>query len=77
VEEELSEREMLGAILGSVQYAHVKLDQILDIFGDDAKRKKTKLTAEFWRRDAELRAEVDRMLAILKREREQKQQAAG
>jgi hypothetical protein len=42
-----------------------------------AKRKKTKLTAEFWRRDAELRAEVDRMLAILKREREQKQQAAG
>jgi hypothetical protein len=35
VEEELSEREMLGAILGSVQYAHVKLDQILDIFGDD------------------------------------------
>jgi hypothetical protein len=42
-----------------------------------AKRKKTKLTAEFWRRDAELRAEVDRMLAILEREHEQKQQAAG
>ncbi len=37
-----------------------------------AKRKKTKLTAEFWRRDAELRAEIDRMLEILRREREQK-----
>ncbi|HEX5246271.1 MAG TPA: hypothetical protein VFW41_03990 [Gaiellaceae bacterium] len=42
-----------------------------------AKKKKTKLTAEFWRRDAEQRAEVDRMIAILKKEREQKQQSAG
>jgi hypothetical protein len=37
-----------------------------------AKPKKTKLTAEFWRRDAELRAEIDRMLEILRREREHK-----
>jgi len=41
------------------------------------KRKKTKLTAEFWRRDAEQRANADRILAILRQEREQKQQAAG
>jgi hypothetical protein len=44
-----------------------------------AKRKKTKLTAEFWRKDAELRAEIQRMLGILERERErereQRQQA--
>jgi hypothetical protein len=42
-----------------------------------AKRKKTKLTAEFWRRDAEQRANADRILAILRKEREQKHQAAG
>ncbi|HET8893297.1 MAG TPA: hypothetical protein VFM96_04290 [Gaiellaceae bacterium] len=39
-----------------------------------AKRKKTKLTAEFWRRDAEQRANAERILQILRREREQKQQ---
>jgi hypothetical protein len=38
------------------------------------KRKKTKLTAEFWRKDAELRAEIQRMVGIL--EREQRQQRA-
>jgi hypothetical protein len=38
-----------------------------------AKRKKTKLTAEFWRKDAELRAEIDRMLEILRREREERE----
>ncbi|MFL5959100.1 MAG: hypothetical protein ACJ75G_02375 [Gaiellaceae bacterium] len=42
-----------------------------------AKRKKTTpLTAEFWRKDAELRARIDRMLEILKKEREQKQSPA-
>jgi hypothetical protein len=42
-----------------------------------AKRKKTKLTAEFWRRDAEQRANADRIIAILRKEREQKHQSAG
>jgi len=37
-----------------------------------AKRKKTKLTAEFWRKDAEQRANADRILVILREEREQK-----
>jgi hypothetical protein len=40
-----------------------------------AKRKKTTLTPEFWRKDAELRARIDRMLEILRRERERKQAA--
>jgi hypothetical protein len=35
VAEELTEREMLEAILGSAQYAHVKLDQILYLLGED------------------------------------------
>ena len=39
-----------------------------------AKREKTKLTAEFWRKDAEQRANAERILEILRREREQKQQ---
>ena len=34
--------------------------------------KKTKLTADFWRRDAEQRANADRILAILREERGQK-----
>jgi DNA-binding winged helix-turn-helix (wHTH) protein len=43
-----------------------------------AKRKKTKLTAEFWRGDAEQRANVDRIIAILRRQLGQlKQQSAG
>jgi hypothetical protein len=42
-----------------------------------AKRKKTKLTAEFWRKDAEQRANAERILEIRRREREQKKQAAG
>jgi hypothetical protein len=33
--DELEDREMLPAILTSLQYAHVKLDQILYILGDD------------------------------------------
>jgi hypothetical protein len=33
-------------------------------------KKKTKLTAEFWRRDAEQRANADRILALLRKERE-------
>jgi hypothetical protein len=33
-------------------------------------KKKTKLTAEFWRRDAQQRANADRILAILRKERE-------
>lgn len=33
--EEPTDREALLAILMSVQYAHVKLDWMLDIFGDD------------------------------------------
>jgi hypothetical protein len=40
-----------------------------------AKRKKTKLTAEFWRKDAEQRANAERILAILREEREQKKLA--
>jgi hypothetical protein len=36
------------------------------------KKKTTKLTAEFWRKDAEQRANADRILEILRREREQK-----
>jgi hypothetical protein len=39
------------------------------------KKKKTKLTPEFWRRDAEQRANADRILAILRKEREQKKLA--
>ena len=35
-------------------------------------KKKTKLTAELWRRDAEQRANADRILAILRKERETK-----
>jgi len=70
--EELTEREMLEAILGSVQYAHVKLDHIRTYWKRMVKRKKTRLTAEFLRKDAELRAEIDRMLEILRREREER-----
>jgi hypothetical protein len=40
-----------------------------------AKRKKTKLTADFWRRDAEQRANADRILEIRRKEREQKKLA--
>jgi hypothetical protein len=32
---EFTDRELLDAILTSCQYVHVKLDQILEIFGDD------------------------------------------
>jgi hypothetical protein len=39
-----------------------------------AKKKTTKLTPEFWRRDAEQRAEAARILEILRREREQEQE---
>jgi hypothetical protein len=42
-----------------------------------AKKKKTKLTAEFWRRDAEQRANADRILEIRRREREAKQSSPG
>ncbi|MGH3050796.1 MAG: hypothetical protein ACRDLK_11610 [Gaiellaceae bacterium] len=42
-----------------------------------AKRKKTKLTADFWRRDAEQRANAERILEIRRKEREQKQQQQG
>jgi len=35
-----------------------------------AKKKTTKLTAEFWRKDAEQRANADRILEILRQERE-------
>ena len=41
-----------------------------------ANKKKTKLTAEFWRRDAEQRANADRILEVLRKERESKQSAA-
>ena len=37
-----------------------------------AKRKKTKLTAEFWRKDTEQRANADRILGIRRKEREAK-----
>jgi len=40
------------------------------------KRKKTKLTAEFWRRDAEQRANAERILEILRKQRERKQLSA-
>ncbi|MGH2934343.1 MAG: hypothetical protein ACRDL2_07500 [Gaiellaceae bacterium] len=33
--DEFSERDMLDAVLTSIQYVHVKLDHILDILGDD------------------------------------------
>lgn len=39
------------------------------------KKKTTKLTAEFWRKDAEQRANADRILESLRREREQKRLA--
>jgi hypothetical protein len=39
------------------------------------KKKKTKLTAEFWRKDAEQRANADRLLELLRQEREQKKLA--
>jgi hypothetical protein len=38
--------------------------------------KKTKLTAEFWRRDTEQRANADRILAILRKEREGRRDAS-
>jgi hypothetical protein len=41
-----------------------------------AKRKKTKLTPEFWRRDAEQRANAERILEIRRREREAKQHSS-
>jgi hypothetical protein len=41
-----------------------------------AKRKKTKLTAEFWRRDAEQRANAERILELRRKERERRR-AAG
>ncbi|HEY2742675.1 MAG TPA: hypothetical protein VGI69_10925 [Gaiellaceae bacterium] len=34
---ELTDLDVLEAILTSCQYAHVKLDQILEIFGEDGK----------------------------------------
>jgi hypothetical protein len=34
------------------------------------KKKTTKLTAEFWRKDAEQRANADRILETLRQERE-------
>ena len=40
-----------------------------------AKRKKTKLTAEFWRKDAEQRANAERLIELYRKEREQRQQA--
>jgi hypothetical protein len=36
---------------------------------------KTKLTAEFWRKDAEQRANADRLLEVFRQEREQKKLA--
>jgi hypothetical protein len=39
-------------------------------------KKKTKLTAEFWRKDAEQRANADRLLEMRRQERERKQSAA-
>ena len=42
-----------------------------------AKRKKTKLTAEFWRKDAEQRANAQRILELHRKERERKQQRTG
>jgi hypothetical protein len=36
------------------------------------KKKKTKLPADFWQKDAEQRANADRILEILRKEREQK-----
>ena len=41
-----------------------------------AKRKKTKLTAEFWRRDAQQRANAERILEIRRKEREAEQRSS-
>ncbi len=41
-----------------------------------AKRKKTKLTADFWRRDADQRANAERILELRRKERERKQLAS-
>ncbi|HEY2742674.1 MAG TPA: hypothetical protein VGI69_10920 [Gaiellaceae bacterium] len=38
-------------------------------------KKKTKLTTEFWRKDAEQRANAERIVAILRDEREQRELA--
>ena len=54
----------------------MKLDRILEFFGDEAKRKNTKLTAEFWRKDAEQRANADRILQIRRQEREAKRSSS-
>ncbi len=40
-----------------------------------AKRKKTKLTPEFWRKDAEQRANADRILEIRRQGREARRSA--
>ncbi|HEY3550959.1 MAG TPA: hypothetical protein VGK69_07900 [Gaiellaceae bacterium] len=39
-------------------------------------KRKTKLTAEFWRKDSAQRANADRILAVLRKEREAKRGAA-
>ena len=39
------------------------------------KKKKTNLPADFWEKDAEQRANADRILELLRREREQKRLA--
>jgi hypothetical protein len=39
----------------------------------EKKKKKTNLTAEFWRKDAEQRANAERILEARRQEREQKQ----
>lgn len=38
-----------------------------------AKKKKTNLPADFWKKDAEQRANADRLLEARRKEREQKQ----
>lgn len=40
------------------------------------KKKKTTLPADFWRKDAEQRANADRILEIRRKEREAKRQAS-
>ena len=41
------------------------------------KKKTTNLTAEFWRKDAEQRANADRILEILRRDLERKRLAGS
>jgi len=56
------EREDVVAIMSSLPRAQWKLDRILAGLGRTMDRKK-KLTAEFWRQDAEMKRQLEERIA--------------